>query len=756
MHWYLHLTGRVQGVGFRPYVYRLARTFGLRGWVRNGADGVRIHFAASQEVANDFRERLLAEPPRLAIITSHRLRPAGEAGTSYTDFRILPSDRPAQPRLLISPDFALCSDCRRDIADPDNRRHGYAFTTCTNCGPRYAILRGLPYDRERTSMAGFGMCASCRTEYDDPENRRYFSQTNSCPNCGISLSLRDQNGARTQVQSVREIARLLTEGYVVGVKNTGGYLLCCDARNEAAVSKVRRYKTRPDKPLAVLFPNLATAREYVTIQAHEADELSSPAAPIVLLPESGARQLAPNVKLDLDRLGILLPNSPLLALLADTFGGPLVATSANISGEPILAEGREAAVSELADFVLSHDLPIVQPQDDSLTVFSPRANRRIVLRRARGLAPALLPPAARPEGVDLLALGGDLKSAIGLRANGNYYLSPYLGDLAGPATHHRLRQTLDKLIELSGAHPEVVLTDLHPGYFSRELGQLLGREWKAQVHAIQHHEAHLAALLGEHELTESTDPILGVVWDGTGLGHDGHIWGGEFLRYANRTFTRVAHLDYFPHLGGDKLAWEPRYAALAMAGHLSVARAHLEPKFGASEFRNLLHLRPRQKLLSSSMGRLFDAVACLLGLGDVQSYEGMAATRLEQLGRRGWKAGLHPYEMANLLPELLNDLGTRDRATIAARFHLTLVEWVARVAEDQGVSRLAFTGGCFQNSLLVDLLTERLTAYQLYFHEQLPPNDENLAYGQLIHHSLTAAPPRAATNTTDHVLSHTG
>jgi hydrogenase maturation protein HypF len=756
MHWHLHLTGRVQGVGFRPHVYRLARAFGLRGWVRNGEDGVRIAFTGEAELARAFADRLLAEPPRLSLITQHQLSRTAGPEVPYPDFRIVASASSGAADLLVAPDFALCADCQRDITEPGSRRCGYAFTTCTNCGPRYAIQRGLPYDRERTSMAGFAMCDDCRREYENPNDRRYFSQTNSCPDCGISLDLLDGFGARTRVQFLSRVTELIATGHIVAVKNTAGFLLCCDARNEAAVRELRRRKARPDKPLAILCADLTLARRYATIQTDEAEELTGPLAPIVLLPKRDKVDLAPGIASGLDRLGVMLPNSALLALLASGAEGPLIATSANVSGQPILAEGREEAVGRLADYVLTHDLPIVQAQDDSVVSFAPHSRRRIVHRRGRGLAPALLPPAATPTSEDVLACGGDLKSAVGLQAGPNYYLGPYLGNLADPATHRRLRQTVDRLLTVSSARPAVVLTDIHPGYFSRELGQVLAEENRANVRRIQHHEAHFAAILGEHRLVNSEDPVLGVIWDGTGLGHDGNIWGGEFLRYEAGTFERVTHLDYFPHLGGDKLAREPRYAALVVAGHLPAAREILEPKFSPSEFRNLLHLRPRQKLLSSSTGRLFDAVACLLGLGDVQSYEGMAATRLEQLARRGMHDGLTGYATENLLPGLLQDLAVTHPAIVAARFHLTLVDWARRVAEEQGVGQLAFSGGCFQNSLLVDLLSERLSDYRLYFHEQLPPNDENLAYGQLIHHRITATRECSVTKTTDHVLSHTG
>ncbi|MBC6995104.1 carbamoyltransferase HypF [Neolewinella lacunae] len=754
--WELHISGRVQGVGFRPTVYRLACASGLAGEVSNGPAGLRVYFNAPEFQARQFQHHLLANLPPRALVTAHTLQ--ATAWREFPDFSITDSTAKGKPDLLVAPDFAICSDCREELHQSQNRRFRYPFTTCTNCGPRYAITTALPYDRERTTVAPFAMCPSCRAEYADPTNRRHFSQTNSCPDCGITLTLLGPGGARTQDAVLVVGARLLRQGRIVAVKGIAGYLLCCDALHAPAVEELRRRKQRPDKPFAVLFPDLPAVQPYARVSPLAAAELSGPAAPIVLLPKHLGTAAFPPCS-DSAYVGAMLPSSPLLTLLSHDFGGPLVATSANLSGEPILTDGQEDQVLQLADFVLTHDLAIAQAQDDSLVRFTEDFGQRIVLRRGRGLAPALAPPAAQPVGPDLLACGADLKSAVALRANGRIFVTSFLGDLADFGSHQRFSSTLVQSQALLDARPTAVLTDLHPAYFSHALGQEYAEKHGLNLHRVQHHEAHFAALLGEHDLLDTAHEILGVVWDGTGLGHDGHVWGGEFFRFDQRGFRRVAHLAYVPHLGGDQMSRDLRYAALAFAGHLPPAEDVLRTKLGTLPFNNLWHLRARAKLRTSSVGRLFDAVACLLGLMEQQTYEGQAAALLEQAAREGLarEPNLLPYDQPELWENLLADLPYRAPTVIAARFHLTLVDWVKEIAEAQKVRAIGFSGGVFQNALLLDLLRARLPEYQLYFHQQLSPNDENIAYGQIIHYALTQRTRCAAgQNQENYVLSYPG
>ena len=755
--WELHINGRVQGVGFRPFVYRHALRMGLRGTVANGADGVRVRFNASAGRAREVSKLLVEAPPPLAIVTDHRLqRLPGDQ--QFTKFRVIESDVNGTPDLLISPDFALCADCRKEIRDPEDRRYGYAFTTCTNCGPRFGIQTGLPYDRERTSMADFGTCPACTAEYHEPTHRRYYSQTNSCSDCGIQLRLLTRGSTADRDVNLSQVTEQLRAGLIVAIKNTGGYLLCCDARNQEVVAELRRRKARPAKPFAVLFPNLDSLHAEAVVSVGATNELQSPAAPIVLLPHKTGSTLARNICPGAAYLGAMLPNSPLLELLAGAFGGPLVATSGNRSGEPILSDGDEGELAGLADVVLTHTLPIVQPQDDSLVRITEENGRRIILRRARGLAPSVHPGTYQNDGQDLFAAGADIKGTVAINAKGRTYVSPYLGELSDYATQVRYRGTRDHLMRLLDCQPEVVLTDLHPGYASTQLGLDYAEEHQLATVAIQHHEAHFAALLGEHNLIKGDGAqVLGIVWDGMGYGYDGQLWGGEFLRYRKGRFERAAHLPYFPHFGGDKMATEPRYAAMALAGHLPVAQGCLREVFDPASYNNLLHLRSVAKMKTSSIGRVFDAVSCLLGLCAIQSYAGQAASLLEAAGRRGLSGQLqlNSYSRDTWLVELLKDFEQYGSDLPAARFHLTLIDWISQIARREGVTAVGFTGGCWQNALLVDLAEQRLGAeYQLYFHETLSPNDENLAYGQLVHYALTSA--RQANKQQQYVSSYPG
>ena len=505
----------------------------------------------------------------------------------------------------------------------------------------------------------------------------------------------------------------------------------------SAVGKARRVK-----PFAVLFPGLDSLRLQAKVSARAAEELASVAAPIVLLPKLNDFNLAAAVCPDTDHLGAMLPSTPLLAMIAADFGGPLVATSANFSGEPILGDGQEPLLTQLADDVLQHDLAIIHPQDDSLVRFTQRKHRRIILRRGRGLAPSIYPPAGQPTGADLLACGADLKGVIAVRSGGKTYLSPYLGDLADYRTQSRYQRYQRQLIQLTGCRVGRVLTDAHPGYTATQIGSEYAESSGAKLTPVQHHEAHFAALLGEHSISgRAAGDVLGVIWDGTGYGSDGNIWGGEFLRYAENHFERVNHLSYFPHLGGDNMATDPRYAALALFGDQGTATKRLRSLFDPAIFHNLLHLRAGARLYTSSVGRVFDAVACLLGICDEQAYEGQAAARLESAARRAilHDSTLTGYGLDNWLTELAEEATWQAPETVAARFHLTLVDWIGRVAAEQAVTQIGFSGGCWQNALLVDLADERLGGrYTLLFHEQLSPNDENIAYGQVMHHFLTA------------------
>ena len=759
--YHIHLEGLVQGVGFRPFVYRLARERGLSGWVSNTVDGVHVEINAAAEEAAAFYQALLAQVPPMALIVRHHLRQVPEQ--VYRSFKIADSAAGGEARLLLTPDFAMCADCRRELHHPTNRRFGYPFITCTNCGPRFSIIAALPYDRERTSMALFEQCPVCQAEYDNPSDRRYYSQTNSCPACPVNLSLfRSQQGRlpNTQDAIIYKVPRLWNEGHIIAIKGIGGFLLTCDATNADAIAALRRRKHRPGKPFALMYPSL----EMLAGDAHLTEEtiaaLQSPAAPIVLLeaerqPASGIclAQIAPG----LQQIGAMLPYAPLYSLLLEKFDKPIIATSGNYTDAPICYEEAEAMgyLSPISDYILTHDRDIIAPQDDSVLRFSPERRQRILLRRSRGYAPTFLPPTPARPGQTLLAMGADMKAAFCLVHAGNYYLSQYLGSLDSFDAQKRFRKMVNHFLRLFDTQPQAILTDQHPEYASRRFGEELARYWQVPLRAVQHHEAHFAAVLGEHGLLDSSETVLGVIWDGLGLGSDGQVWGGEFFRYQNYAFERFVHFDYFSYALGDKIAREPRLAALLATAGLPEAERLLLPKFSKQEWDIYQKiLQKKGGMQTSSVGRLFDAVASLLLGKNKCTFEGEAAMLLEQLAaaycqKEGltlpeaypvWDESAATLSTRSLLASLLADLQSgKDKGYIAAKFHWSLACAIRPVAEAAGARRVAFSGGVWQNALLVDMAALALGLdFELLFHRELSPNDECIAFGQFCREGVGA------------------
>ncbi|MDX1907728.1 MAG: carbamoyltransferase HypF [Bacteroidia bacterium] len=737
MTWHLHLKGQVQGVGFRPYVRRMAQIHQLHGWVANTSDGVHIEVNADAGAAHDFLTTLVAGAPRLSHITDTALYQV--ADVLFSGFYIRDSHAPAEADLLLAPDFATCEACHQELQQPADRRYAYGFITCTDCGPRFSISAGLPYDRARTSMAAFQMCDDCQAEYHNVDDRRYFSQTNSCPACGIQLRMvppADNPPVEAAIES-------LLQGQIVALKGIGGYLLLCDATDAHAIQRLRDRKHRPTKPLAVLYPNLTLLEADVILTPASRRLLSGPAAPLVLLPArtvSGTGLCRELIAPALDQIGAMLPYAPLLAQVAAGVNRPLVATSANLSGSPIYYQD-ESALADLpaiADRILVHTREILVPQDDSV-VHPGAGGPATVIRRARGYAPTFFPP--RPvRAVSVLALGAQLKGTFTWTHRGNVYISPYLGDLDHPDTQLRFEQMVAHIGRLLGASPDILVADRHPDYFTTQLAKSWADRAGIPLHQVQHHHAHAAAIVDEHALWESPDPVLVFVWDGTGLGDHGEIWGGECFRLETGHLTRTAHLPGFSWLLGDKMAREPRLSALSLCQDLPEAAPILQRAFTEPEWTLYQRLLRQPQSVTFSTGRLFDGVAALLGLGYRISYEGEAAMRLEALART-WlhkTASLpHPYPpgdtvaalMRPILDDLLQGVPTGE---IAARFHLMLVAWISQVAETHGCNHLAFSGGVFQNALLTTLITRQLAdTHRLYFHRQLSPNDESVSYGQM-------------------------
>ena len=756
---HIHITGQVQGVGFRPFVYQQAVAFGLSGWVLNAADGVHIEFNADPAKAEAFYRAVLQQAPRLACITGHRLEEVEVR--AYRDFSIRESDAEAEVSVLPTPDFALCEDCRRELLDPADRRYRYPFITCTLCGPRYSIVRQLPYDRHVTTMAEFEMCAPCAREYGDPADRRYFSQTNSCGSCGISLTLCDQDRRLLEVGPDKlfpQLTALLESGAILAVKGIGGYLLMCDATKGEAVQELRRRKHRPSKPFAVMYPDLKSLQDDASVSPSAAALLLGPVAPIVLLPllPTPASGLATSaVAPGLRQIGALLPYAPLYELLLRAFGRPVIATSGNRSNAPIAFQD-DRALDELlgiADYLLANDRAIAVPQDDSVVKRTFFHDLPILYRRSRGYAPTFIQEGLSVPTRNVLAMGADLKSAFGYTHAGNVYLSQYLGELDSYDTQRVYDRVLGHFFKIFGSRPQRVLVDLHPAYYSSQKGRALAAAEGIGLEEVQHHQAHFAAVLGEHDLLDNAEPVLGVIWDGTGYGTDGQIWGGEFFTFRKRAFERIGHLPYFSAILGDKMPREPRISALSLLRSVDAPIEFLEEKFTRTEwqvYRTLLE-KPGQ-LQTSSMGRLFDAVASLLGLCDRMSFEGEAAMLLEQhaldyLTRMGIeRLSEHYFEagpdasasLSGWIGKLLVDLQEgRDTGLLAAKFHRTLVEYVRQVARTHRIRQIAFSGGVLQNGLLMDWLHAELhSEFRLYFHRQLSPNDECIAFGQLMVHQI--------------------
>lgn len=750
--YHIHISGLVQGVGFRPRVARLAAEMRIKGCVSNAVDGVHIEFNAAPSAARLFYERLLEQPPAHAIITWHSFRPS--PSRQFASFRIRESSAGAQPDLLLMPDISLCPRCREELLSPANRRHGYAFTTCLECGPRYSIMTALPYDREHTTMASLCMCDDCRAEYNDVHNHRHYSQTNSCRQCAIPMHLYADGGriSSDPVAIPEMINRELAAGRIIAVKGIGGYLLLCDATDETAVATLRARKCRPQKPLALLYPDIAAAARDVELRPEETEALQSDAAPIVLcrLKDNPAGSLCTQaIAPGLNKIGIMLPCSPLLLQLAAQFGKPLVATSANISGSPILYRDGEALehLSGIADYILTYERDIVTPQDDSVLQFT-ASGQRIVLRRSRGLAPNYFPNPFKTAGETVLAMGGDLKSAFALLTGDRLYVSQYLGNQQQLESQENYTTTLHHMLQLLNTTPQHILADRHPGYFVAREGEALAAAPAVFLTPVQHHEAHFAAVLAENNLLQCPEPVLGMIWDGTGYGNDEQAWGGETFLFDNGAINRVASIDYFPQLLGDKMSREPRLSALSLLSCFPGSQHLAETRFTDREWKYYRQLlKQPHYLFTSSIGRLLDGIASLLGICQYNTYEGEAAMRMEALAAL-WPGNACAYydiplhagrlEWQRLVAGVLKDLQQGIPAgAIAWKVFYSLAHAIVHLADYFSVNRIAFSGGVFQNALLTDMVIALLSGKkQLYFHRQLSPNDECIGFGQLAWYQL--------------------
>jgi hydrogenase maturation protein HypF len=770
----LQVEGMVQGVGFRPWANRLAHKLSLAGWVANSGDGVTLEIEGPEDSVEEFLDHLRGELPPLARLDrmhTEELAPAGD-----TAFTIRESLGTGTPTALVLPDVGTCVDCLRELFDAADRRYRYPFTNCTHCGPRFSILEALPYDRANTTMRHFDMCAACRAEYETPADRRFHAQPNACPDCGPQLGLLDAGGSTVAQRDAALIAAVnaLRDGRIVALKGLGGFQLLVDAHNADAITRLRQRKQRPQKPFAVVVPSLAVAETICYVSVLERELLTSPQAPIVLLrhrvypdlPHTDGQQkrkthsaisdaVAPYNPL----LGIMLPYTPLHHLLLSEFGFSVVATSGNLSDEPMATDNDEALerLGDIADVFLVHDRPIACALDDS--VVRVIAGRAMVLRRARGYAP--LPVPMHQQMPPLLALGGHLKSAVATTVGSQVMVGPYVGDLDSAPARKAFNNIVARLSELHAVQPRAVVCDKHPGYYTTQLASRSG----AKVIPVQHHVAHIASCMADNGIG---GPVLGVAWDGTGYGDDGTIWGGEFIGVDGVSARRVAHLRLFSLPGGDKAVTEPRRAAIGALYELFGADLFDEKSLAGSAIESVSSLAPLQsfsmterKVLAgmlarnlnaprtSSIGRLFDAVASLTGLVQQSTFEGHAAMALEfALDERPEQAHYTVHietgpdadspmilDWHPMLRELLADIRHGEPVShMAAAFHNCLVEALVAVAERIGETRIVLTGGCFQNRYLTERAVERLRhgGFEPLWHQHVPPNDGGLALGQAV------------------------
>ncbi|WP_232821268.1 carbamoyltransferase HypF [Oceanimonas marisflavi] len=758
----VRITGCVQGVGFRPFVYRLATELGLTGEVGNIGAGVEIRLAADKATLAQFCRRLRAECPAHARIESMTTEPCDVASVS-PGFTVSDSQAEGQGARF-PPDLAVCPQCLAELTDPQDRRHGYPFINCTDCGPRYSIVKALPWDRVNTAMADFPFCAACRKEYGDPASRRFHAEPVACVRCGPHIWLQSGNGEVLQGSTADLLAQCrgwLQQDRVLALKGIGGFQLVCDAGSAKAIALLRRRKHRPAKPFAVMLRDLAQAETCFALNDMERKQLNSPAAPIVLLPKVRLRQpvhgllpeaLAPGMAC----LGVMLASSPLHWLLLNEVGGPLLMTSGNAGGEPICTGNRQAlsVLALLADDFLLHNRAIVHRCDDSVQALV--AGRPRLVRRARGYVPD---PIALPAGLEgsVLALGADLKNSFCITGNGRAVLSAHIGDLNSLACLDALQQQVDCLPELLGLEPRAIAVDLHPDYAATRLGERLARQQGLPLFRVQHHHAHLVSCLVENGHPPE-QPVLGIVLDGLGYGDDGSLWGGEFLLADYAGYRRLARLRPFPLLGGDKASrqpWRNLLAQLAQMQQLppwpTLAAEHAALDWLIKpEAQVLLKMAPRFPLTSSA-GRLFDAVAALLGVAPPElSFEGEAAMLLEALAEGAQASACYDFTLSHeeklwqldpapLWPALLKALRAGEhRAVLAANFHLSLVkglcQMVARLRRQRGVNvtTVALSGGVMQNRLVLEPLSTELEATGLTVLSQsrAPSNDGGIALGQ--------------------------
>ncbi|MFH1051629.1 MAG: carbamoyltransferase HypF [bacterium] len=750
---HIAIKGAVQGVGFRPFIYRIAIELGLKGFVRNSSIGVFIEAEGEKRLLDLFILKIEKEKPYLSYITSFEYSFLDVIG--FTSFEIRESEKEDDISAIILPDIASCPDCLSEMFDPSNRRYLYPFINCTNCGPRFSIIESLPYDRPNTSMKNFIMCDECRQEYTNPNDRRYHAQPIACPKCGPHIELFDNFGKLIckNHDAISETCEHVLSGKIVAVKGIGGFQLIANACDDDIVLRLRDKKQREEKPFAIMLPDLDSIKSICQVSPIEERLLLSAESPIVLLKkrskmEKGESGISEIVATGNPYLGVMLPYTPQHHLLMQVLKIPVIATSGNISEEPMCIDNPEALerLNNIADYFLVHDRPIVRHVDDSIVRII--NGREMVLRRARGYAP--LPIIIdedykdNPKNHTLIAFGGHLKNTIALQVQNNIFISQHIGDLETGESNNAFRKVIKDFKKLYNAEPWQVACDLHPDYSSTKYAVILN----LKIHFIQHHIAHIASCRAENRMHGTA---LGVAWDGTGLGFDGTIWGGEFFISNDNSIKHVAQLRQFPLPGGDNAVREPRRSALGIMYEIygdSIFEntfPGLLKEFDSKELiilRNMLNNKINCPL-TSSIGRLFDAISSITGVAQRSNYEGQAAMNLEFASDEK-ESGTYHFSLTKqkivvidwkqIIEEVLNDVSNKiPTSVISARFHNTLVEIIFAVVNYFSLKKVILSGGCFQNAILTEKSIKKLEENEIkvYWHQRVPPNDGGIALGQI-------------------------
>lgn len=723
------IEGIVQGVGFRPFVYTIALRHALSGFVLNNSKGVTIEVEGFEESLNAFEKALFKELPSLARIdfwTKELIPCQGD-----TTFEIRHSDEASTKSSPVLPDMSICDECLAELKDPHNRRYHYFFTNCTNCGPRYSIIKTVPYDRPYTSMQPFLMCDECKEEYTNPLNRRYHAQPISCPKCGPTLSLRSIDGVllATNEDAIIQLAELINTGHIVAMKGMGGFHLMCDATQDDVVANLRKRKHRPSKPFAVMFKSLEAIKEECVLSTQEEEGVSSLLRPIVLLKRNAhASKISSLIAPRIDRLGVFLPYTPLHVILFEYLKNPIVATSANRSGEPIISEATvlQQKLKDVVEYYLDYNREIVNSSDDSVLQYI--GDKTLLMRSSRGIAPQSFRVDSKDER-KILAVGAHQKNAIAIYLNHQIIVSPYIGDLDNIANHELFEKMIESFARFYDFTPELIVGDLHPNYISTQWA----KKQKISFMQVQHHYAHILSTMCEHKLSE---PVLGIAWDGTGYGDDGTIWGGEFLLCDQERYERVCSFEPFLLLGGDASIKEIKriLASLLWDAMGDAADVHLLDYFDEKSLKLLKQIYTKQinAPRCSSVGRLFDAVAVLCGMEENVSYDGESGLLIEAL----YDASIREYyaieiddKIVHYKPMFVQMLKDKEPHLIATKFINTLVQIALRVSSRYGAP-IVLSGGVFQNRTLMEQILQNVTQ-NFYFPLQLAINDGGICVGQI-------------------------